>query len=255
VVQAVVREYRRIYKECVVNDVTEVTRDRFGVFANRIDRVCGENPPAVTREEEGQVQSGSILPKMTFPVAEKRLEVVLNPLNASQWAEPVTVSDADAALLALEQEVRAIRAALGELQNNEKLKKMLTSVIEQQKRISKELEDWKIKSSDELTRKDPKLLSIGPVFLAKGETKKLRHGINWRQFDKDDLAVKVTVADKDKKPVAADVLGVAAELKLNFERNERDFEYEVKAGGKEGEYTLTLTPEVGDPVTVTVTIK
>ncbi|MDB5312304.1 MAG: hypothetical protein JWO38_6506 [Gemmataceae bacterium] len=255
VVQSIVREYRRIYKECVVNDVTEVTRDRFGVFANRIDRVIGENPPPVTREEEGQVRAGIVLPKMTFPVAEKRLEVVLDPLNATQWADPIAVSEAEVALMTLEQEVRAIRAALGELQNSERLKKMLASVIEQQKRIEKELEEWKFKSSDELTKKEPKFLPVGPVFLAKGETKRLKHGINWRQFDKDDLSIRVTVSDKEKKPVPGDVLGVPAELKLNFERNERDFEYDVKAGAKEGEYTITLTPEVGDPVVVTVTIK
>ena len=53
----------------------------------------------------------------------------------------------------------------------------------------------------------------------------------------------------------ADALGFPAELKLDFEKNQTAFEYEVKAGAKDGEYTLTLIPAVGEPVVVIVTVK
>jgi hypothetical protein len=254
-VQSVVREYRRIHRECVVNVVTEVTRDRFGLFANQIDRVCGENPPAVTEAEGRQLAAGQLQPRMTFPVAEKRVEGVLEALGGGKWADPAAVSDADQALTVLEQEVRALRTALGELQSKEKLKKMLVSVIEGQKRISKELEELRRLREERLTKKEPELGAVGPQFLAKGESKKLKQAINWAQYDKDELVVRLAAADQDGNPVPAEVLGVPAELRLDFERNQLDFEYAVKAGAKEGEYTLTVTPEVGSPVKVAVTVK
>ena len=77
--------------------------------------------------------------KMTFPLAEKQLETVLAPLGENRWADAATVSDAELALNLLEQEVLKIRAALGEIQNREKLKRMLAAVIEEKKRLHQEL--------------------------------------------------------------------------------------------------------------------
>ncbi len=255
IVQSVVREYRRIHRECIVNDVTEATRDRFGKFANRIDRVVGENPPSVTKEEEGQVQAGLLKPTMTFPEAERRLELVQAALNANNWGDLNSVIQAELALLELERVVRAIRAELGELQSKEKLKAQLQKVIDEQERIGKEFallkELWEV----DQFKKDPKIGTVGPVFLTKGEVKKVRHTINWRQYEKDELVLKFVAVDKDKKPVPAEALGFPAELKLDFEKNQTAFEYEVKAGAKDGEYTLTLVPAVGEPVIVIVTVK
>jgi hypothetical protein len=250
VVQSVVREYRRIHRECAINVVTEVTRDKFGTFGNRIDRVLGENPPAVNDDERRSLAAGLLTPRMTFPVTEQRVEAVLAAFGENRWAEPAAVSDAEFALNVLELEVSAIRKALGELQNKEKLKKLLASVIESQKRIRRELEEWKIRSTANLIKKEPEIVPLGPVFLAKGETKRIKQGLNWRLFDKDDLKITVTASD----PAG---VSVAPELNLTFEQVEltSSFEYEIKGGNKEGEYTLTLTPEVGEPVKVAVAVK
>lgn len=247
-----VREYRRIHRECTVNEVTEATRDRFGKFANRMDRVVGENPPLITPDEASQPRPG-----MTFPEAERRIEVVLTPLNVNQWSEITAVSDAETGLLLIEKEVRAIRAELGELQSKERLKALLTTVIDGREKIRKELEDLRAVFEAKQRQKTPDIGAVGPTFLAKGETKKIRHKLDWLQFPKDEMTVKFTVTDHDKKPVAADVLALPATLKLTFETHQFDFEYDVKAGTKEGEYTITLTPEpgAGDPVAIPVTIK
>jgi hypothetical protein len=61
--------------------------------------------------------------------------------------------------------------------------------------------------------------------------------------------VVVKIASSDPSVV------VPAEMKLNFETNETYFEYEVKAGTKEGMYKITVTPEVGKPVEVQVNVK
>jgi hypothetical protein len=50
-------------------------------------------------------------------------------------------------------------------------------------------------------------------------------------------------------------LQVPAQLKLNFETHQNEFDYEVRAGNIEGDFTITLTPKSGQPVTVKVTVK
>jgi len=250
IVQTLVREYRRIHRECQINDVTEVTRDRFGKFANKMDRVCGENPPPITRDENATP------PAITFPEVERRFSVVNDNLNANRWGDASTFASAELGLLELERIIRAIREELGEISTKEKLKAQLQKVIDNQELLSKELAELDRNLTQEQFKKDPKIGTIGPVFLTKGEAKKLKHTINWRQYAEDDLLVKVTVVDnKDKKPVAADALGFPPEIKLNFEKNQIDFEYDLKAGAKDGEYTLTLKPAVGDEVTVLITVK
>jgi hypothetical protein len=255
VVATIVREYRRIHRECIVNQVTEVTRDKFGTFANRIDRVLGENPPPITELEGRRAAAGELTPKMTFPLTEDRIQGIIAILESKNWADPALISDAENAMNLLEQEVSAIRKELGELQTKDKLKKLLETVIETQQRIRKELQDWSTRIEDDLRKPEPKILPVGAIFLAKGESKKVKQGISWRQYPKDDVLVKLTVTDKDKKPVPADVIGLPAEMKLNFEKNSIDFEYELKAGNKEGDYTLTIQPEIGDGAVVTVTVK
>jgi hypothetical protein len=250
VVGSIVREYRRIHQECKVNDVTAVTRDRFGTFANRVDRVMGENPPGVTDEERGQIAAGQLTPKMTFPAAEKKLEAVLADFAKEKWSDAAQVSDAEISLATLEAEVQTIRRALGEIHTKERLRAMLASVIEQRKRLQGEMREWRERVERDLTKKEPELLAIGPVFLAKGETKRIRQGLNWRLFDKDDLTVRITVND-------AEGVVVPAMVRLNFEDVSltNAFEYEVRAGTKVGDFVLTLTPEVGDPVQVRVQVK
>ncbi|HEX4607143.1 MAG TPA: hypothetical protein VH092_02975 [Urbifossiella sp.] len=250
VVGSIVREYRRIHQECKVNDVTAVTRDRFGMFANRVDRVMGESPPGVTEDERRQIAAGQLNPKMTFPTAEKKLDTVLTTFAAEKWADPAAVSDAAVSLAALELEVTVIRRALGELQTKEKLRAMLASVIEQRKRIRDEMRDWRERVERDLTKKEPELLPLGPIFLTKGETKRFRQGLNWRLFDKDDLTIRAAVND-------AEGLTVPPMIRLSFEDVSltNAFEYEVRAGNKVGDFIITLTPEVGDPVQVRVQVK
>ena len=259
IVQGVAREYTRIHRECLVNRVTEVTTVKFRQFGNRIERVLGEIPAPASEEEKAQVAAGLLTPKMTFPIAEKRLENLLLPLAENRWADPVTVSDTEIALTLLELEVSAIRKALGENQSKEKIKQLLSSVIDAQKKIRKAMEEWRDIVAQRL--KLPQITEIGPVFLTKGETKKLKHGLNWGLYDKDDLVIKMQVfdvADKERnKPLGAEVLGVAPQFTFNFEQIALApvFEYDVKAGAKEGEYRLVLTPDAGTAVEVVITIK
>jgi hypothetical protein len=93
----------------------------------------------------------------------------------------------------------------------------------------------------------PSIGEVGPVLLNKGEVRKIKHAISWNQFAEDNLTIKVAASDPS--------VVVPAELKLTFDGNQEGFEYEVRAGQKEGEYALTLTPQAGKPIKVQVTVK
>lgn len=248
IVQSVMREYRRITRECQINRVTEATTERFGAFANRLDRLLGENPPPSGEEERRQLASGLLTPRVVFPQVEKLMGDVGDQLLGNRWADSALVSDTEIALFTLEQELLRIRKLLGEKLELEQLTKLLESIIESRERARIQLERWQDDASKRLILKVPEIRPVGQVFLTKGESKKIKHAIDWLQFDKDDVTVKVTTSD----PAG---VAVPAELKLNFDKNPVDFEYEVKAGSVAGDHTITLTPEVGKPVQVKVTVK
>jgi hypothetical protein len=88
---------------------------------------------------------------------------------------------------------------------------------------------------------------VPAITLARSGRITVRHAIEWRQYAADELTVKLTASDPS--------ITVPAELKLDFERHQFRFEYEIKAGAKEGTFKVTLTPAVGEPVEVQVIVK
>ena len=252
------RAFRKIETECIINQLDERTIAQYGKFANRVYRVLGENPRAVSPDEDEAIQTGKsdatpfglLTPKSTFPATEKLIADVQSALDETppRYAQPGMATDADIRINMLEQEIASIRAILGEAQSKEKVIKEIRALIERQNRVRREILELQIGLNKELLSKEPAIGAVGQLFLSKGEVKKVKHALRWRQYDKDDLAVKVTSSD----PKA---IVVPAELKLNFEKNQSDFEYEIRAGNMDGEFTVTLTPEVGDKVEVKVVVK
>ena len=105
---------------------------------------------------------------------------------------------------------------------------------------------------EELWRKrvgspEPTIGEAGALSLTKGEAKKIQHTIHWNQYKEDDLVVKVTASDSS--------IMVTPTMTLNFEKHQFRFEYEIKAGNKDGTFKITLTPAMGPPVEVQVTVK
>ncbi len=265
-VQAVVREFRRIEKEAIVNQLPDQNLEQYGKFANRLDRALGDVPDPVSPGEDELLRTGRtperpfgvLTPKATFAVTEKQLEILQREFDEGRWpAALIDLPDgsrvnrftqANTSIILLESELADLRRILGEAQSQERLKNQLKSILEKQDRISLALMKKLREDEDERTKETPKLGDLGQLFLSKGETKKVKQAIAWRQYKADDVAVKLTVSD----PAG---LTVPAELKLDFERNQFDFEYEVRAGAKEGDYTITLTPAAGDKVEIKVTVK
>ena len=181
---------------------------------------------------------GSLTPRATFPAVEKDLAVVQEHLDRNNYAEAGQATEADIKLNALEQEITRIRQVLGEAQSKDKLIKEARAIIERQLRVRREIQDLERALTGELTKEEPSIGPVGDIFLAKGETKKVKHSINWRQYKKDDLAIKLAVSE-------AGALVVPESMKLTFEDHQFDFSYEIRAMNKEGSFTVTITPEVG----------
>jgi hypothetical protein len=247
-VQGVLRDYRRIYRECQINRVSAPATSGYGRLGNRFERVLGENPAPVDEEEARDVGSGALRPLSTFARVEKLLGDVVGALSEGRWADPATASDAEIEINKLFAELEKLRSLLGDRLELEKLTNQLSNIIERQEQVRRDIEKRRDQGEKDRLSPFPTLGAAGPIFLTKGESKRVRHSIAWNQYKEDDLTVKVAASDP------AGVI-VPAELKLSFESNNLDFEYEIRAGQKEGEFTLTLTPQAGKPVKVQVTVK
>jgi len=250
------RAFHKIEKETVVNNLDERTIAQYGKFANRIERALGEAPQAVSPDEDDEIQVGkseatpfgALTPRATFPQVEKDLAAVQENLDRNTYANPGQATEADIKLNALEQEITRIRQILGEAQSKDKLIKEARAIIERQQRVRREVQLLQRFLEDDRTKDEPSIGPVGDIALAKGEVRKVKHSINWRQYKKDDLAVKLSVSE-------AGALIVPENLKLTFEDHQFDFSYEIRATIKEGSFTMTLTPEVGQKVEIKVTVK
>lgn len=260
-IQNVAREFRKIERECIVNDLSEGNIANYGKIANRLERALGETPKPVSPDESRaiafddlSIAQGTLPPRPTFTETEKLMGLCQSQLDWASdrgeriWADGETVTDAMLELNKLTGELRAVRALLGEAANKEKLRGWLRDLIGKQRMVGKliqgMLKDWE----DDKLKPTPALGPVGPVFLAKGETKKIKQNIDWRQYKGDTLGVKLASSD----PAA---VVVPAELMLDFEKHNLNFEYELRAGTKEGDYTITLTPASGEKVEVKVTVR
>lgn len=249
VVSGVVREFRRIQRECEINRLNDAASAEPRKFADALDALLSEGAAATvgfprTLGQMNGVHNG--LGEMSAAMTER----VKNPGDRTPLpgAVPaVALSDAESSLHALERELKTIRDRLGEAQSKEKLKKELLKIKEDQARIRNEINTMLRAWEENVNSPDPKLGEIGVVSLGKGESKKLEHKLEWRNYKEDDLIVKVTASDPS--------ITVTPELKLNFEQHQFKFAHDIKAGNKEGTFEVTLTPAVGKPVKVQVIVK
>jgi hypothetical protein len=229
-VQGVARELRRLVRECEVNRLNDAALRKAIEHADLVDSVLAENPATVN-----------------YPKAQTKLLDVQNVLNVGRWAPLVAVSTAEDELFKLEARVKTIRELFGEAIRPDKLRRDLRALVDKQKRLSAEVDAYRRKLEGELSKETPTIGAVGALALNKGETRKVSQTIQWNKYPKDDVVVKVTASDPS--------IVVPAELKLDFEKNQFRFEYEVKAGAKEGTFKITVTPAVGDAVEFPVVVK
>ncbi|HET6573561.1 MAG TPA: hypothetical protein VFG68_08165 [Fimbriiglobus sp.] len=231
--QVVGTEYARLRREVEVNRVA-LERDADGRLVSKVGQRYGAE---IIRPLE-QAQANQ------FKFAEDALSAYRAPLLAgARPDDPLTL----AARTGLEQLIaalQAIRNRLGESININKLREALQKIIKDQKLVAEAVRRLRDHAITSLFA--PKVLPVGPVVLARGETKAIIHAVEWNVFEGDGIKVRV-------EPQPGSAITGPGEVTVSADRN--DFRYELTAGDKPGEYTVRLIPSVGEPIEVKVTVK
>lgn len=180
--------------------------------------------------------------------------------NASRWRCAVIRSFTSLAILLLVGSVTTADERLAQVERDraehereraidpdeslEQLKRLLMKIREQQMRIGLEIGSG---SHSYVSR--PAQFRIGQtqVVVKKGSSITVEHTISWGAYPDDEIDIAVTTSD--------DSLVVPEKLTLNFDRHQFRFSYELRAGNKAGEFTVTLTPQTGKAATVKVIVK
>jgi len=248
-VAGVIREFRRLTRECEINRLNEAASAEPRKYADALDALLREGVEVTVGFPRTQTLMSGVhngLKEMSEALTAR----VKNPGDRTPLPNAipaVALPDTENALHNLERELKAIRDRLGEAQSKEKLKKELLKIKEDQARIRNEIQVMLIEWEKRVNNPEPDIGVVGVVSLTKGESKKLEHKIEWRQYKEDELVVKVTASDPS--------IMVTPELKLNFEQHQFRFTHEIKAGNKDGTFMVKLTPAVGKLVEIQVIVK
>jgi hypothetical protein len=231
--QVVGSEYGRLRREVEFNRVS-LERDADGRLVSKVgQRYWAEIIQPIERVQAEQ-----------FKLVEDALSAYRAPLLAGARPDDPLTQNARSTIAQLIAALQAIRNRLGESISVNKLRDDLRKIIENQKQVSRALEG--LRESQIKSLFSPKIRPVEPVALARGEKKAVRHAIDWNVFDKGEITVRV-------EPAPGSGITGPGEVTVKDDRN--DFEYELTAGDKSGEYTVRLIPSVGDAVEVKVTVK
>src|SRR5262249_5606903 len=145
------------------------------------------------------------------------------PLGQSRKPDFATMESAVQGVRELIDRLQKIRDALGESLSIARLRDSIQAIIKNQEEVRKLLAELHAINKGKLFK--PDVRPAGPVALGKGESKKVKHAIDWKLYDKDDLVIRFQASDPSLK--------VPEEMKIPADQ--LDFEYEVTAGQTAGE--------------------
>lgn len=219
-------DYRRILAECEVNRMQSATIDRYrNVIVNPLSAIL----------EDASVGS--------YRNAEMALASLQAPLNESRRPDAAVMESAESSVRELVARMQDLREKFGESLNISKLRDQIQAILKRQQDVKTMLDDLAKNIRERLFQ--PDVRPAGPVALAKGETRKVKHSVDWKLYDKDDLVIRLEASDPS--------LTVPPMVKVPAD--DLEFEYPITAGQKSGEFTVTVSPAVGKLVTVRVTVK
>jgi hypothetical protein len=217
----ILTEYKRLYREAETNRCGRNVLDRL------MSSVIGP------LEDVNQKQ---------FPEAEEAHRLIADELANGRKPVPLAINADRTALLELIVRLDAIRASLGDALSTQKLQEELRRIIGRQEGIKKAavvIKDLLIKR---LFAPELRMPAAVTVDAKKSITVKIP--IDWKLYDKGDLTL-TAVADG----------GVMVPMMLSIKDDKDEIELPVTALDKPGEYRITVTPAVGAPVVIVVTVK
>jgi len=221
--QSVVTEYIRLRREAEFNRCNRAVIDKWN------DVILTPLPRILENE---------------FPAAEQTLTAVQSSLASGVRPDDISLDNARTALTVLIAELRKVREKQGDVVNINKLRDDLRKIIEDQQQVSTALE--RIKKGIISSLFNPKLLPGPALVLAKGEKRTITQQINWNAYVEGSLTIKLQAQPGSDLQLPAQVIA---------QDDRDDFSFELTAGQKAGEFTITLTPAVGEPLLLKVTVK
>jgi hypothetical protein len=216
-------EYKRLFREAETNRCGQNVLDRY------LTTVLGP------LDDINQKQ---------FPAAEEAHRVVADDLAGNRKPVPLAVAADRAALAELILKLEVVRSALGDALSIQKAQEELRKIIGRQEAIQKVAVMIRSLSVDSLFA--PEIKNAQTVIVNKNGMITVKHAIDWKLFDKGELKVTVTAADGS---------GLTVPGAMAVKDDKDELEYVVKSGDKAGDFKVTVTPAVGKPAEVIVTVK
>ena len=209
-------------------------------------RVNQCNPRYIDRLQAETIRPIDKVLTARFPEAERTIAEVQSVLNTNTKPSEAQLAAANAELDQLTRELKAIIDAIGEQLSIDKFRNQLQDLINKQREVTVGLK--RIYDLYQIRQFLPSIAASPAVTLNKGEKKAMKHAINWKVYDKDDLKVKIAATPGSE-------VAVPAEVVIPNDGVVNSVDYEIAAGQKAGKFEVTLTPAVGEPVVVEVTVK
>jgi hypothetical protein len=177
-----------------------------------------------------------------FPAAEEAHRIVADELTGNRKPVPLALQADKTALADLIVRLEVIRTSLGDALNIAKAQEELRKIISRQEGIQKAARKLRELVLTRLFA--PELKSVTGITVAPGKAVTVKIPVDWKLYDKGDLAIEVTADGGAKVPA-----------KLVVKDDKDEFDLTITAGPTAGDIRVTLTPAVGYPIVLSVTVK
>jgi hypothetical protein len=179
-----------------------------------------------------------------FQTTEDALQAFRNPLVDGQRPDDSVQNSAKSNLTTLIYKLNQIRERLGQSLTENQLRDSIRLISERQKELSDTYQRIRQRVIGELFA--PKLQPIPAITLNKKEQRRITQLIEWGVFDKDELKLRI------EAPAGS---GLRTPGDLTIKTDKDDYQFDIQAGENVGTFEVKITPAIGSPIVVKVTVK
>jgi hypothetical protein len=200
---------------------------------------------AVSRKYENEIIKplAEVL-QAEFQAAEDAMASFRSPLVDGNRPEDVAQATARNSLQVLILKLNQIRERLGQSLTENQLRDSIRLITERQNELARVYDGIRKRVINELFA--PKLQPIAAITLNKKEERRITQQIEWGVFDKDELKIRIEAP-------AGSGLRVPGDVTVKTDKD--DYQFEIQAGDMAGTFDVKITPALGTPVIVKVTVK
>lgn len=218
-------DYKRLQREAIVNQ-------------------C--NRGYIDRMEAKTIKPIDAILQQRFPDTDRAIADVQTTLAAPAKPSQAQFATANAEIERLAADLKQIIIDSEDAASIDKFRNDLLMLITKQKEVTAALQIVQKRVTEALFL--PSIATLPPITLAKGEKKPIKHAINWKVYDKDDLKVTLVAPDGSD-------LVLPKEVVIPNDGKVDNLMYDLQAGQKEGKFTIVITPAMGAVVRQEVVVK